>query len=116
MHRSTLALPVLLLATPAYAQNTTPPADAAKQERMEREISELRSRLESLEAELSRTRTQPPPATAYAPPPPPPAAPKPASDHSLELYGFAQVDVVQDFNRVDPSWDATLRPSKIPTT
>jgi hypothetical protein len=34
---------------------------------------------------------------------------------SFEVYGFAQVDYVQDFNRVDPAWDATLRPSKIPT-
>lgn len=34
----------------------------------------------------------------------------------LEIYGFAQADYIQDFNRVDPDWDATLRPSKIPTT
>lgn len=34
----------------------------------------------------------------------------------FEVYGFAQVDYIQDFNRVDPAWDTTLRPSKIPTT
>jgi hypothetical protein len=34
----------------------------------------------------------------------------------LEIYGFAQADYIQDFNRVDPDWDATLRPSKIPVT
>lgn len=34
---------------------------------------------------------------------------------SFEVYGFAQLDYVQDFKRVDPDWDATLRPSKIPT-
>lgn len=34
----------------------------------------------------------------------------------FEVYGFAQVDYIQDFNRVDPDWEATLRPSKIPTT
>jgi hypothetical protein len=34
----------------------------------------------------------------------------------FEIYGFAQADYIQDFNRVDPDWDATLRPSKIPTT
>jgi hypothetical protein len=38
-----------------------------------------------------------------------------ASDKSIEVYGFAQVDYIQDFKRVDPSWNATLRPSKIPT-
>lgn len=34
---------------------------------------------------------------------------------SFEVYGFAQLDYVQDFKRVHPDWDATLRPSKIPT-
>ncbi|MBO9666083.1 MAG: porin [Bdellovibrio sp.] len=33
----------------------------------------------------------------------------------LEVYGFAQLDYIQDFKRVDPLWEATLRPSKIPT-
>lgn len=32
----------------------------------------------------------------------------------LEIYGFVQADLIQDFNRVDPAWNATLRPSKIP--
>ena len=34
---------------------------------------------------------------------------------NFEVYGFAQLDYVQDFKRVHPDWDATLRPSKIPT-
>jgi hypothetical protein len=34
---------------------------------------------------------------------------------SFEAYGFAQLDYIADFKRVDPSWAATLRPSKIPT-
>jgi hypothetical protein len=33
----------------------------------------------------------------------------------LEIYGFAQLDYTQDFNRVDPAWEDALRPSKIPT-
>lgn len=33
----------------------------------------------------------------------------------FEVYGFAQVDYIQDFKRVNPAWDTTLRPSKIPT-
>jgi hypothetical protein len=32
----------------------------------------------------------------------------------VEIYGFAQTDLIQDFNRVDPDWKATLRPSRIP--
>ena len=34
-----------------------------------------------------------------------------ASD--MEIYGTAQADYIQDFNRVDPNWASTLRPSKI---
>jgi hypothetical protein len=35
---------------------------------------------------------------------------------SFEIYGFAQADFVQDLKRVNPNWDDTLRPSRIPTT
>jgi hypothetical protein len=35
---------------------------------------------------------------------------------SFEVYGFAMVDWIQDFNRVDPTWDSTLRPTRIPVT
>jgi hypothetical protein len=38
------------------------------------------------------------------------------AQHRIELYGFTQFDAIQDFDRVDPDWEATLRPSKIPTT
>jgi hypothetical protein len=34
----------------------------------------------------------------------------------VEVYGFVQADYIQDFNRVNPAWNDTLRPSKIPTT
>lgn len=34
---------------------------------------------------------------------------------SFEIYGFAMVDYIQDFKRVNPAWEDTLRPSKIPT-
>ena len=46
----------------------------------------------------------------------PEATPAPAPSKSFELYGAAQLDYIQDFNRVDPSWESALRPSKIPTT
>lgn len=32
-----------------------------------------------------------------------------------EVYGFLQTDYIQDFKRVNPAWESTLRPSKIPT-
>jgi len=45
------------------------------------------------------------------------ASPAQAQDaKSFEVYGFAQADYIQDFKRVDPAWQDTLRPSKIPTT
>ncbi len=34
---------------------------------------------------------------------------------SFDVYGFAQVDYIQDFNRVNPEWNAMLRASKVPT-
>lgn len=37
-------------------------------------------------------------------------------EKKFEVYGFLQTDYVQDFKRVNPAWDDTLRPSKIPTT
>jgi hypothetical protein len=39
-----------------------------------------------------------------------------AESTDLEVYGFAHFDYIQDFNRVNPNWAATLRASKIPTT
>jgi hypothetical protein len=43
------------------------------------------------------------------------AAPAQAEDKArVEIYGFAQMDAIYDFNRVDPAWSATLRPSRIP--
>jgi DcaP outer membrane protein len=39
----------------------------------------------------------------------------PNPNERFEIYGFAQTDYIQDFDRVDPSWSDTLRPSKIPT-
>ena len=32
----------------------------------------------------------------------------------LEVYGFTQADAIYDWDRMDPDWTATLRPSKIP--
>jgi hypothetical protein len=32
----------------------------------------------------------------------------------VEIFGFVMLDAIYDFKRVDPEWNATLRPSKIP--
>ena len=51
---------------------------------------------------------------------PTPAAPPLAPNNEtpsrvFEIYGFTQADYIQDFNRLAPDWEATLRPSEIPT-
>jgi hypothetical protein len=35
------------------------------------------------------------------------------TDKSFEIYGFAQVDAIYDFGRMNPDWDDAFRPSKI---
>ena len=35
---------------------------------------------------------------------------------SMEIYGFAQVDVIADFNQNDPNWYDVNRPSKLPSS
>jgi hypothetical protein len=34
-------------------------------------------------------------------------------DTSYDFYGFVQLDAIYDFNRMDPAWSDSLRPSKI---
>lgn len=36
-----------------------------------------------------------------------------ADSSQFEIYGFAQLDLIQDFGRMDPDWKDTTRPSKI---
>jgi len=107
----------VLLATPAFAavENADQPAaqqspSSAERDALLREIEALRARVEALEAKEASA----PPPTAVAPNAASPVA-KLAKDHNLELYGFLQLDAIQDFKRVNPDWDATLRPSRIPT-
>nr|WP_277622547.1 DcaP family trimeric outer membrane transporter [Sphingomonas telluris] len=71
----------------------------------------MKARINRLENRLG-VPSEPPQVAAQVPVPPPPSKPK---DHNLELYGFLQTDAIQDFKRVNPDWDATLRPSRIPT-
>jgi hypothetical protein len=56
------------------------------------------------------SETETPAASSKAEPPEPTPPPP-----GFVVYGAVMLDYVQDFNRVDPNWAATLRPSKIPT-
>lgn len=62
------------------------------------------------------------PVLAADPPPAPVVAPSASGDAKapkddaarVEISGKIQLDLIQDFKSVDPAWNTTLRPSKIP--
>ena len=106
MRHQLLAATAIVLASPAFAQDVPPLTEAERAQAIQ-EIQDMRARISAIESKLG---ISPPPAAQYTP-----AAPGPPRDHNLELYGFVQLDAIQDFKRVNPDWDATLRPSRIPT-
>ena len=87
-------------------------------------IQDLQKRVKVLEQEK---QAAPAPAAAPAAPaaaeaPAPVVAPEAKAEPGakepdkarLEISGKVQLDAIYDFKRVDPEWNATLRPSKIP--
>lgn len=72
-------------------------------------IQSLEQRIERLEKQSAASSSDAAVATVPA------ASEKPKAEGSFSIYGFAQTDLIQDFNRVDPDWNSALRPSKIPT-
>lgn len=98
-------------------------ADAAKAQAAERarKIAELERRLDAAtgapppEAEQPTT-IQELEVADETPRESQPETTPPIPKGSFDIFGFAQLDYIQDFNRMDPNWDATLRVSKIPTT
>jgi len=96
-------------------------------------IQDLQNRVKALEQQAqpappaapaptaAKTPEQPspPPVTAAgAPVVAPGTAAEPGAPNAdkarLEIFGQVMLDAIQDFKRVDPDWNATLRPSKIP--
>jgi hypothetical protein len=99
-------------------------------------IQDLQSRVKALEQQQAAPAPPAPPAPTAAKPPAPeqPTAPAvtaagapvvapgskadegaPNADKArLEIFGKVMLDAIYDFKRVDPAWNATLRPSKIP--
>ncbi len=106
-----IATPCLATESPAAAQpaaqGTAAPLTEAERAQAIQDLQDLKARMNALEARLG---VAPPSPTQVTP-----ALPEKARDHNLELYGFIQLDAIQDFKRVNPDWDATLRPSRIPT-
>jgi hypothetical protein len=121
MIKAILLASALVVSAPAWGADGTSGSSAAAaqdpatrpltpEERAQalQELQDLRARMNRLETVLGVPNTPPP-----APVPPPQPVAK--GDHNLELYGFLQLDAIQDFDRVNPDWEATLRPSRIPT-
>jgi hypothetical protein len=122
-----------IVGRPALAAAPDSEADKARIERLEATVAELSRRLNerdqkdvTREEEIARLQAEAreqaareqalrqqvaaaPPVAAL------PARTKSPSNNHLEVYGFAEFDGIQDFKRVNPAWDATLRPSRIPT-
>jgi hypothetical protein len=94
------------MSSAAAQQPAAAPMSAQEQQQLLDEVRMLRDRVTALEGK-TQAAVQTTPALAPARKP---------GDHNLELYGFIQLDAIQDFDRVNPDWDATLRPSRIPTT
>ena len=76
----------------AAQDNATRPLTPEERAQAMQELQDLRARMNRLESVLGVPSTPPPMAV-----PPPQVAPK--SDHNLELYGFLQLDAIQDFNQ-----------------
>jgi len=115
--KNLMAASAVLIGTPCLAteapavtqpvvQGTAAPLTEAERAQAIQDLQDLKARMNALEARLG---------VAPVPTQVTPALPKKARDHNLELYGFIQLDAIQDFKRVNPDWDATLRPSRIPT-
>src|SRR5438309_6449176 len=96
----------------AAAQQVQPgtgPLTPEEQRQLLEEVRSLRERVSVLENRAAAAPAPPAPAATAV------AGPKFSDTNNLELYGFLQLDAIQDFKRVNPNWDATLRPSRIPT-
>src|SRR4051794_39033921 len=119
MLRALVCASAAVASVPAWASEAGSDSSAAAQEAQVRsltpeeraqaiqELQELKARMARLETALGIPNTMPTPV---------PAVPPRSKDHHLELYGFTQLDAIQDFKRVDPDWEGSLRASKIPTT
>lgn len=130
MRRSLLAAAgALALTGGAHAQSTEELKGMLDQAM--RTIQDLQSRVRALEAQQQQQRAQPPAAAASNEPGPPtvvgshgapvvapnvaaePGTPDADKAH-VAFYGQAMLDAIYDFKRMNPTWQATLRPSQIP--
>ena len=71
---------------------------SAELDELQRELDATRAQLEALQQRVTASEVT-----------------SESRQKNFVVYGFAQLDMIQDFGRVNPNWEATLRPSRIPT-
>jgi hypothetical protein len=115
-----VSLLALAFAVAALAQAPPPPADDAEKAQLRQEIEQLKKALAAMEKRLDaveKAEAQPaaPRATAPPLPQPPMEAPKAQGPQpSMTVYGFAMVDMGQNFTQINPNWYDTMRVSRLP--
>jgi hypothetical protein len=87
-------------------------AERAALAREREALADQRRRVDDVLASIQRSQAARPAPATELPPVGAPAA-KPDGPR-LEVAGFAMLDAIHDFDRVDPDWKSSLRPSKIP--
>ncbi|MFV8819987.1 DcaP family trimeric outer membrane transporter [Haliea sp. E17] len=118
---------LLLLPTSAY-----PLSDAQRIQVLEAQLAEQQKALDAMREEIRRLKAgspQPAELTGVEPSsgteaqralaeqvPVASEDREETSGNRVDLYGHIQLDAIYDFDRVDPTWESTLRPSTIPTT
>lgn len=131
MHRLTA------VAALALALAGAPPAQAQSNEELKALLEQALKTIQDLQGRVTALEQKAPAAAAAAsasPAPPPAGAPSgtaawapvvsvgtraedgaPDADKArVEFYGQAMLDAIYDFKRMNPDWNATLRPSQIP--
>ena len=90
-------------------------AHAQSNEELKQTVQDLQNRVKTLE---QQKQAAPAASTAEAPVVAPAVTAEkgvPGADKArVEFFGQIMLDAIYDFKRVDPDWNATLRPSKIP--
>src|SRR5213080_2379661 len=108
MLKALLLSSVLIAGTPAWASGAASTAssgaatsaqDQGPRSLTPEERAKALQELQDLQARMSRLETVLG-VSGAAPTPVPPLERTPRGDHNLEVYGFVQLDAIQDFNRV----------------
>ena len=118
----TLAVGTALACSQAYGATEAERIRAleAQLEAQKAMMAEQQRMLDAMQRELQQLKADQSPAaieeeTLAQAEEPSPMQPAAKDQMSIDFYGHIQLDAIYDFDRVDPTWESTLRPSTIPT-